>query len=187
MPHDTRNVLLASATALLDEGGVEAVTLREVGRMSGVSHMAPYKHFHDKESLLAVIATREVERLGHMIDHAADAPDDLGGTLHSVLHSYVSWALEHPVRFRLIYCGPWTRPRRELEEALGRTSERVTDVVRRCQRGGELAGHDPERCTCLLLAAAHGAVQLRLAGHPASAGDPDVVVDDLLGLLRSPR
>ncbi len=187
MPHDTRTVLLASATALLDGGGVEAVTLREVGRLSGVSHMAPYKHFQDKESLLAVIATREMERLADMVGRAAGTPHDPGGTLRSVLHAYVSWAMEHPVRFRLIYGGPWTCPRPELERAAERTAGVMADVVRLCQSSGEMPDRDPERCTCLLLAAVHGAVQLELAGHLTSGTDPDAVVDDLLDLLRSTR
>ncbi|CAL9423122.1 hypothetical protein SUDANB121_01910 [Nocardiopsis dassonvillei] len=187
MPHDTRTVLLASATALLDGGGVEAVTLREVGRLSGVSHMAPYKHFQDKESLLAVIAARELERLAAMVHRAADAPHGPGGALRSVLHAYVSWALEHPVRFRLIYGGPWTCPRPELERAAERMSEVMADIVRRCQNSGEIPERDPQRCTCLLLAAVHGAVQLQLAGHLTAGTDPDAVVDDLLDLLRSTR
>ncbi|MEU6184875.1 TetR family transcriptional regulator [Nocardia sp. NPDC047038] len=41
---DTRSALLDSAIRLLDAGGVEAVTLREVGLGAGVSHNAPYKH-----------------------------------------------------------------------------------------------------------------------------------------------
>ncbi|MFL1380679.1 TetR/AcrR family transcriptional regulator [Nocardiopsis protaetiae] len=187
MPHDTRTVLLASATALLDGGGVEAVTLREVGRLSGVSHMAPYKHFEDKESLLAVIASREMDRLAALVHRAAGAPNDPGGTLRSVLHAYVSWALEHPVRFRLIYGGPWTGPRPELEQAAGRTSKVMSDVVRQCQSRGEMPDRDPERCTCLLLAAVHGAVQLELAGHLTTGTDPDAIVDDLLDLLHATR
>ncbi|WP_306366855.1 TetR/AcrR family transcriptional regulator [Nocardiopsis sp. CC223A] len=187
MHHDTRTVLLASATALLDGGGVEAVTLREVGRLSGVSHMAPYKHFQDKESLLAVIAGRELDRLADLIDRTADTPHDPCGTLRSVLHSYVSWALGHPVRFRLIYGGPWTCPRPELEKAAERTAALMSDVVRRCQNSGGLPDRDPQRCTCLLLAAVHGAVQLQLAGHLTSGTDPDAIVDDLLDLLRSTR
>ncbi|WP_291410022.1 TetR/AcrR family transcriptional regulator [Actinophytocola sp.] len=54
----TRESLVDAATALLDEGGVAAVTLREVGRQVGVSHNAPYKHFASKELLLAAVRRR---------------------------------------------------------------------------------------------------------------------------------
>ena len=56
----TREALLDAATDLLDEGGPVAVTLREVGHRAGLSHNAPYKHFADKNALLAAVAAREL-------------------------------------------------------------------------------------------------------------------------------
>ena len=41
----TRRALLDDAAALLDSGGPDAVTLREVGARAGVSRGAPYRHF----------------------------------------------------------------------------------------------------------------------------------------------
>src|SRR4051812_47242054 len=53
---DLRTALLASAAELLDEGGAEAVSLRECGRRAGVSHAAPYRHFPTKEALLIALS-----------------------------------------------------------------------------------------------------------------------------------
>jgi hypothetical protein len=53
----TRETLVSAAAELLDRGGPDAVTLREVGHLAGVSHNAPYKHFAGKESLLAAVAS----------------------------------------------------------------------------------------------------------------------------------
>jgi AcrR family transcriptional regulator len=58
----TRDRLVEAAAGLLDEGGVPAVTLREVGRRAGVSHNAPYKHFAGKEELLAAVAAAQLRR-----------------------------------------------------------------------------------------------------------------------------
>ena len=58
---------------LLDLGGVEAVTLREVGARSGVSRSAAYRHFADKESLLAVLATNALSELGDALEVLAAA------------------------------------------------------------------------------------------------------------------
>jgi AcrR family transcriptional regulator len=55
---DTRERLIEAAAELRDRGGPAAVTLREVGRIAGVSRSAPYRHFSDKGALLAVIAVR---------------------------------------------------------------------------------------------------------------------------------
>lgn len=53
----TRRALLDAAAELLDLGGPEAVTLREVGARAGVSRGAPYRHFADKDSLPTAVAT----------------------------------------------------------------------------------------------------------------------------------
>src|SRR5690242_12099472 len=63
----TRRALVDAAAELLDAGGREAVTLREVGARAGVSRGAPYRHFPDKESLLTAIAVESWERLGDQI------------------------------------------------------------------------------------------------------------------------
>jgi AcrR family transcriptional regulator len=53
-----REVLLQSAIRLIAEVGPTAFTLREVARQAGVSHNAPYRHFQDKDALLAAVATQ---------------------------------------------------------------------------------------------------------------------------------
>ena len=58
----TRDALIDAAAELSAAGGPAAVTLREVGRRAGVSHNAPYKHFADKEELLAAVAARDLAR-----------------------------------------------------------------------------------------------------------------------------
>ena len=70
MALSTRDRLAAAAASLLDGGGPDAVTLREVGRMAGVSHNAPYKHFADKSALLAEIATRQLRSLARQLERA---------------------------------------------------------------------------------------------------------------------
>jgi AcrR family transcriptional regulator len=172
---DTRTTLLDAATRLLDEGGVEAVTLREVGRLAGVSHNAPYKHYANKEALLAAIAARELDR------HAA------AGSLRDLLRGYVRDGIAHPARFKLIF-GRWTADSPELGRAAHAAQERLTEAVGTAQKDGELPPGDPVRLASLLRALTHGATDLALAGHLAAGGkgraDPDDLVDDLLDYLR---
>jgi AcrR family transcriptional regulator len=53
----THKKLIAAAKRLLDTGGDQAVTLRAVGHACGISHNAPYKHFKNRDALLAAVAT----------------------------------------------------------------------------------------------------------------------------------
>ena len=53
---DLKGELMRQALKILDKKGVEGLTLREVARAAKVSHTAPYRHFKDKEDILAAIA-----------------------------------------------------------------------------------------------------------------------------------
>jgi AcrR family transcriptional regulator len=172
--------LVDVATRLLDEGGVEAVTLREVGHLAGVSHNAPYKHFTNKEALLAAIAARE---LAAHAEAVAARP-----ALRTLMHDYIAWALQYPARFKLVF-GKWTTESAELGVAAHKAQTMLVDIVAETQAAGDLPEGDPVRLASLIRALAHGAADLAAAGHLAADGKghagPEDLVDDLLGYLSS--
>jgi AcrR family transcriptional regulator len=181
----TRDRLVEAAAALLTEGGPSAVTLREVGRRVGVSHNAPYKHFADKEELLAAVAAAELRRgrAGVLrIRHGRSAAE----AVRLTLHAYVRHASTHPEIFRLTY-GPWRHGSAELAAAADDARASLVHLVAAAQDGGDFPAGDPERLTALLLALAHGAADLALSGHLARTGkghaDPADLIDDLLTQL----
>ena len=68
--------LLEAAVALIGEVGPAAFTLREVARRAGISHNAPYRHFREKDELLAAVATEGFHRLADALgadEREADA------------------------------------------------------------------------------------------------------------------
>ena len=186
--HGTRAALVDAATRLLDEGGVEAVTLREVGHLAGVSHNAPYKHFPSKEALLAAVAAAELTRRAASLSTASRRRRSPDAVLRTTMHHYVSWALTHPARFKLIF-GNWSVGSAELAEAAHAAQTTLVGVVADAQRAGTLPDGDPERLASLIRALAHGAADLAAAGHLAADGKgharPEQLVDDLLGYLRT--
>jgi len=181
---DTRERLIAAAGVLLDQGGPAAVTLREVGRAAGVSHNAPYRHFADKQTLLAAVAAHELARQGATLSRADGSSDDV----RAMLQGYVRWALRYPERFHLTF-GRWDRDDAELGDAAGAARTALNQAVASAQARGELPAGDPERLASLLLALAHGAADLALAGHLSGAGkggaDAEELVADLFGYLRA--
>src|SRR5215475_3509157 len=102
MASDTRSALVTAAAELLDQGGPAAVTLREVGKRAGVSHNAPYKHFANKEDLLAAIASRELSRQSEQMN-AIDLRKKPLETLRRLMHAYIEWARTYPERFKLTF------------------------------------------------------------------------------------
>jgi AcrR family transcriptional regulator len=58
-----RQALLDAALALIEAGLEQGVSLRTVAAWAGVSNGAPYRHFKDREDLMAAVATIGFERL----------------------------------------------------------------------------------------------------------------------------
>ena len=180
----TRSVLLEGAAGLLEEGGVEAVTLRAVGERAGVSRQAPYRHFADKATLLSGLAARYLGRLGEAMAVAAEDPFE---GLGAMMEAYVRFALESPPRYRLIGGEMSSSPHREVHEAARAVRERYVRAVAACQEAGELPGGNPVELAAILFATVHGAVELTLYGHAEEEkglGDPAKLVRALLARLR---
>ncbi len=97
---DLGAALLRAAANILEKEGLEALKLRAVARRAGVSHAAPYRHFPDREALLAALAAEGFAMLGEAQRAAAAA-----GGLRGMGEAYVRFALEHPQRFRLMFGG----------------------------------------------------------------------------------
>ena len=99
-----RTALVTAALNLLADDGVDAVSLRAVARRCGVSAMAPYRHYPDKEALLAAVAVQGFDGLRDVL-RAADDAATTGQALVAQAVAYVRYALDNPALFRLMF-GP---------------------------------------------------------------------------------
>ena len=180
----TRDLLVAVATELLDKGGPDAVTLREVGVRAGVSRSAPYRHFSSKEDLLAAVAARDLRERHRTRMHRRTT--SAAAALRADLHHLVRSSLAHPERFRLTY-GRWTIDSSDLAEAATTSRAGFVELVAAAQSEGALPPGDPERLTALITAVAHGACHLALSRHLSRDGkghaDPADLVDDIFDHL----
>lgn len=82
------------------ESGTEALTLRKLAQRLGVSHMAPYRHFSDKDALLAAIAATGFRQLKSRLERAGSAAAPNGSSLLREGTAYVKFALDEPAMFR---------------------------------------------------------------------------------------
>ena len=98
-----RDTLVLAATELLDEGGPQNVTLREVGRRTGVSRTAPYRHFSSKSGLLATVAAQELRQLVVDVEALARDGRPAAEVLRQAMLHYVRWAHTRPEPYRLVF------------------------------------------------------------------------------------
>jgi AcrR family transcriptional regulator len=100
-PSNLRGALRAATRAILDESGPDAVRLREAARRVGVSATAVYRHFSNKEDLLASVAAEGFRALAAAMETGATESYRLGG----VGLAYFDFALQKRGLFRLMF-GP---------------------------------------------------------------------------------
>lgn len=101
---DLRRALLDATLEIIDEKGLEAVSLRAVARQLGVSEAAPYHHFASKQELLAVLAADGYRGLAERLTDALD-PEMLNPfeRLNVLLGAYIEYGLENRGRYRLMF------------------------------------------------------------------------------------
>lgn len=166
VPASTRDRFVAVAAALVDEGGVEAVTLREVGRRAGLSRAAPYRHFDSKEGLLAAIAMRDLRQLRADLDEVARRARKPIRAVARMLDVHVAQALDHPDRYRLRFSAQFRgRDDASLNEAAADALETFVAATQRAIDAGELPPQDARQLAALLIATAHGVAELTNSGH----------------------
>jgi AcrR family transcriptional regulator len=186
---DLRDACIAAGLRLLEEGGSDAVTIRGVARLTGVSHTAPLHHFPHREALLDAMAQRGFDRM--LAALAASVPDPAAPPvvqLRAYGMAYVDTAVAYPRLFDLMF----GRPRDAVGETAGFL---LVDLCAAAIARGDLAGSDPLRLSHLLWSAVHGLVSLYVSGYLGSGfvtGEtPDAhlaaihLLDDLFGALQA--
>jgi AcrR family transcriptional regulator len=159
-----RNELLDTAEAQLG-AGVEELSLRALARAVGVSQTAPYRHFSDKNALLAALATRGYNKLLQALHAAASQADgDPLRELYNFAHAYVNYAVDNADLFKLMF-GPTLQPIADFPEL--RTASRATynlvrDIMRKGITQGLFADHDVEYLANAGWAGIHGLATLKI-------------------------
>lgn len=100
-----KGACIAQALAIIETEGLERLSLREVARRLGVSHQAPYKHFENREHILAeTVCAAFSAFVAHL--RARPAADDPLADLAGLGAAYIGYALAHPAQYRLMFGAP---------------------------------------------------------------------------------
>jgi AcrR family transcriptional regulator len=130
-----RAELLDTAEAELRRAGTESLSLRALARAVGVSQTAPYRHFADKNELLAALATRGYRGLHTALKGAGEASGDCPREqLIAFAHAYVDYAANNPEIFKLMF-GPSVQPAERYPELREASRETLALVQRMISQG----------------------------------------------------
>lgn len=99
---DLHSSLLTSATAIINQKGVDGLSMRKLAEEVGVSRSAAYHHFKDKNALLCAIAQAgfdlQTELLKHFVDEAIDE-----SSFYRYVLAYLRFASENPQTYDLMF------------------------------------------------------------------------------------
>jgi AcrR family transcriptional regulator len=175
---DLRWALVQGAMLLLEREGPLGVGLRAAARLAGVSQTAPYRHFADKDAMLAAVAEQGFRELADRMSAASRDNADPRTALLAIGETYVSLASERPNLFRLMF-GPEVADKARcpnVREAGMRAYQLLLAAISAAQRAGVLCKGDPERIALAHWSCVHGLASLivdgRLSERLAAAG-PD--------------
>jgi AcrR family transcriptional regulator len=166
---DLKRVLIDAALGLVEEGGAEAVSVREAARRAGVSPGAPFRHFPSRVALLTAVAEEAQRRFRAEIEAAlteAPAGDPLA-RFRSFGLAYLRWAMRNPAHFEIISSGRFfdhdkaTELSQDNAELIGMTERLLADAFGR----GQLRVPDLKRVQIAGRALVYGFARMNIDGH----------------------
>jgi AcrR family transcriptional regulator len=181
---DLRSALVDAAIGVIAERGVRDFSMAEASRRLGVTTAAPYRHFADRDELLAAVATRALTVFAAMLSAAGDAgdanaaaaaADDHADTpaerLAAMAGAYVRFSAQQRPLFDTLFSSGLDKSRHpELQRAWEPVDALLTAVVLEVCDGDAVAA---QALSDAIEASAHGYAMLLTDGEYGHG--PDVV------------
>ena len=178
-----RDAVLASAVAVLREFGLEAVTLREVARRSGIASTAPARMFGSRVGLLTAVAEEGYAELYAAIDRAvARIPrDEALLRLQTTAKIWVGWVTAQPARYRVMTSG--ALPSSINVQAGLLVFGRLVRYIEQGQSAGTVRSWPATELALVFLSTLHGLTMLMIDGRLTAMGIDVTDTDRLAGLI----
>jgi AcrR family transcriptional regulator len=159
---------MAAARRVLARDGSSALSMRNVAAEAGITATAIYRHFKDKD---AVLATLIRERYDEFLEYLAAAQPGRSPLEHlmNVFDRYADFAIDHPSSYDLLFVEPHgisiDRYPTDFSSGKSRGFRQLRALVEACLESGEIRAGDPTDIALDLYAHAHGLVMLHRAGR----------------------
>ena len=182
---DLRSALIKAGLNVLQKEGLDALSLRRVAREADVSAMAPYRHFKDKQSLLAAISEKGFLELHRRLESAKKKrPGDLdaGG------QAYLAFALKEPDTYRLMFTHKVLcegEQNESLEKAGQAAFESLVETIEMGIASGEIQATTSLDLALAAWALVHGIAMLLIDGILDDKPYKELGSEQLLGLCQS--
>jgi AcrR family transcriptional regulator len=183
---DLRRALIEEALRTIQSDGVRGVTLRGVGETLGVSRTALYRHFPDKDALLAAVAREGFRTLRLQTLEAWDQGGRDWTAFESMGAAYIRFAVRNPAHYRVMFSGfvvGSVDP--ELDQEGAGAFQALVDAIVSLQRDGLMRVDEPVQLARFVWALVHGVAMLQIDGLLGAQADADAFTRFALERLRT--
>jgi AcrR family transcriptional regulator len=176
---DLHQSLINAALELITENQeTKTLSLREVARRVGVSHAAPYRHFADKDALLAAVAEEGFHVLTLCLQSSLEntSYDPLQG-LQAIGVAYVEFAIAHPAHYRVMF-GAFRADSQSYPSLSASGQEAFTvmiNTIEIAQDAGKINRGESQHLAWVAWSLVHGLAMLLLEGQLPIADERDVI------------
>lgn len=172
-----KEALVSAARVLILEKGPHGFSLIEAARLADVSPAAPYRHFKDREALLAEVARRGYEKFSDQLEKAwAGGKPDRVTAFKRLGHAYLDFALTEKAYYAAMFqAGLSAAANPDLQEAADRAYQSLAVVTDTLVTEQDAATENattrvpPEAIFFHIWSLAHGAATLRHGGDETPA------------------
>jgi AcrR family transcriptional regulator len=179
-----REEIIAAAARLIEDNGQDAVSLRAIARIAGITAPSIYAHFADLDDVLEAVVGNTFDTLAAYLRRGVEAHTDPVARLRGACHAYVAFGKEHPEQYAILF----TR-KVELSPEIDKTVDSMLgaeafafllDGIRECVAARKSHSTQPMEDATALWVALHGYVSLRAAIPDYPWPPDDVVLDNLI-------
>lgn len=164
---DLRHALLDEAVRTIQAEGVEHLTLRTVGARLGVSRSALYRHFADKQSLLAAVGKDGFRKLREATVVAWEENGRGRAGFEAMGKAYVRFATSHPSHYRVMFGGFIESAAKDADfiAVANAAFQALVDALVDQQKSGDIRRDDPILMACFVWSLVHGTAMLVIDGQ----------------------
>ena len=105
--NNTKQNLINQTRQMIDSTGLDSVSLRELGKVMGLSRSAVYRYFKSKEALLAMIALEDIKFLYETFDLLIQKANNPKKAFHDMVYQLYEFGVNHHDRYSLIFHKKW--------------------------------------------------------------------------------
>ena len=174
---DLRNALINATVEMINQYGVESITMRKLSEWVGVSRTAAYRHFSDKTDLLTATAIEGFKQftLALQVGRLDTSIDEIN-QFRMMGQAYIRFAMENPAYYRLMFGDTVIQESEALRKASDASFNELLIMIERLQGIGVISGDEPKMQAIYVWSLMHGLSSLIIDNKLQS----DIELQDIL-------